>query len=89
MKPRAAINMIHPDWTNPSLIQSYYQNYTIDNTSYYKTISNYKAWNTDRKWKSLGDKVLKEQWSDEGYASYVNAFYALQLNQVCNRMHLV
>ncbi|KAL9545505.1 hypothetical protein MBANPS3_007114 [Mucor bainieri] len=81
LKPRAAINMIHPDWTNPSFIQNYYQNYSIDTSSYYKTISNYKAWNTDRQWKNLGDKVMNEQWSDDGYASYVNAFYAPQLNQ--------
>ncbi|KAF1799012.1 hypothetical protein V8B55DRAFT_1598347 [Mucor lusitanicus] len=81
LKPRAAINMIRPDWTNPGLIQSYYQNYAIDTTSYYKTISNYNIWNTDRQWRSLGDKVLNEQWSDDGYAAYVNAFYAPQLNQ--------
>lgn len=74
--------MINPAWTNPSFIQNYYQNYSIDTTSYYKSISNYYAWNTDIKWKSLGDKVSNEQWSDEGYASYVNAFYAPQLNQV-------
>ncbi|KAK4516221.1 Phospholipid metabolism protein [Mucor velutinosus] len=81
LKPRAAINMIHPDWTNPGFIQNYYQNYLIDTTSYYKTISNYYAWNTNRQWRSLGDKVLNEQWSDEGYAAYVNAFYSRQLNQ--------
>ncbi|GAN10400.1 neprilysin isoform X2 [Mucor ambiguus] len=81
LKPRAAINMIHPDWTNPGFIQSYYQNYSIDTSSYYKTISNYNAWNTDRQWKSLGDKVLNEQWSDEGYSADVNAFYDPQLNQ--------
>ncbi|CAO0795618.1 unnamed protein product [Mucor circinelloides] len=81
LKPRAAINMINPDWTNPSFIQNYYQNYSIDTTSYYKSISNYYAWNTDRKWKNLGDKAMNEQWSDEGYAAFVNAFYSPQLNQ--------
>jgi predicted metalloendopeptidase len=74
--------MIDPDWTNPSSIKTYFDNFTIDTTSYYKSASDYYTWKADRHWKSLGNKVSNEQWSDEGYASYVNAFFDPQLNQV-------
>ncbi|KAI8639292.1 hypothetical protein BD408DRAFT_421706 [Parasitella parasitica] len=82
LKPRAAINMIKPDWTDPTFIQSYYENLLVDSTSYYKSVSNYYSWNTDRQWKGLGIKVLNEEWSDEGYTTDVNAFYNPQLNQI-------
>ncbi|CEP07739.1 hypothetical protein [Parasitella parasitica] len=82
LKPRAAINMIRPDWTDPTFIQSYYESFSVDVSSYYKSLSNYYSWRTDRQWKELGAKVLNEQWSDEGYATKVNAFYNPHLNQI-------